>query len=207
MPGWHKNALRVRSTSMQFHRTPGKRRRSSAALYSHKTLNMKVRLFLCVSLDGFIATSDGSSAWPDGAWWDWCSFCTSSNSLVLGRVSYSGLMHHDFFDILSPKCKVVVSSQELSLSDNSWKLVQTPNLAVEYSKAHSVDNIVVGGGRELGLAFLREGLLDEIVLDGQPVLFGTGTHLSGELEKPIGLELLEKENLEHDAIRLRYKVY
>jgi len=167
---------------------------------------MKVTLFLCVSLDGFITTSDGSSAWPEGAWQDWCEFCTSADNLVLGRVSYSGLIKHDFSDLLRPNQKVVISSQEVDTSQSDWTHVRTPEEAIKHMKACDIANMVVGGGRQVANAFLTAGLIDEIVLDVQPVVFGAGVPLLGRLEKPIELELLEDKPLDHDAIRLRYRV-
>ena len=166
---------------------------------------MTTTLFLCVSLDGFIATSDGTSAWPDGAWADWCGYCTNSNSLIVGRVSYSGLVQHDLSDVLYPEHKIVISSQELALTEG-WVQFQTPREAIEYLSSYNVKNIVVGGGREIGTAFLRDSLIDEIVLDVQPVCFGTGVSLLGELQKPIQLELISRKDLGHDAIRTHYKI-
>ena len=121
---------------------------------------MTTTLFLCVSLDGFIATSDGSSAWPDGAWADWCGYCTNSNSLIVGRVSYSGLVQHDLSEVLYPEHKVVISSQELDLAEG-WVQSQTPGEAIKYLKSCDVKNIVVGGGRDLGTAFISDKLIDE----------------------------------------------
>ena len=114
-------------------------------------------------------------------------------------------MQHDFSEILYPEYKVVISSQDLDLAD-SWLHFRNPRQAVDYLESRNLENIVVGGGRDLGLAFLRENLIDEIVLDVQPVLFGTGTHLLGELEKPIQLQLISKIDLGHDAIRIHYRI-
>jgi dihydrofolate reductase len=174
-------------------------------LYSLGIFTMTTTLYLCVSLDGFIATSDGSSAWPDGAWVDWCGYCTDANSLIVGRVSYSGLVQHDLSEILYPEHKVVISSQDLNPAQG-WLQFQTPKQAVEHLKSCDVKNIVVGGGRDLGTAFIRDGLIDEIILDVQPVCFGTGINLLGDLKSPIELELISRLDLGHDAIRMHYKI-
>lgn len=75
---------------------------------------------------------------------------------------------------------MVISSQELSPREDSWTHVRTSLQAVELLKTRDIANIVVGAGRQIGLAFLKDGLIDEIVLDVQPVVFRTGTHLLGE---------------------------
>jgi dihydrofolate reductase len=77
---------------------------------------------------------------------------------------------------------------------------------VGHFKSCDVKNILVGGGRDLGTAFLSDGLIDEIVLDVQPVCFGTGVKLLGNLKSPIELEHTSRLDLGHDAIRMHYKI-
>lgn len=162
-------------------------------------------LYLCVSLDGLIATSNRESEWPESVWPTWCGFCTSADNLIVGRVTYSELTQTDVSDILYPKHKIVISSQELDLAD-SWLKFSSPREAVDYLKSCDVDNIIVGGGQKIALAFILEKLIDEIILDVQPVLFGSGTPLLGELEEVIDLELITSKILGHDAIRTHYKI-
>lgn len=170
---------------------------------------MTTSLYLCISLDGLIATSNRVaneiSEWSDSAWTGWCGRCTASGNLIVGRQTYSELMQIDASDILDPQHKVVVSSQNLELAD-TWVQCSNPEQAVEYLTSCNVDNIIVGGGRQLGLAFVKAGLIDEIVLDVQPILFGNGTQLLGELDSCIQLELKNCEMLGHGAIRVHYKL-
>jgi dihydrofolate reductase len=114
-------------------------------------------------------------------------------------------VQHDFSEVLYPEHKVVISSQELGLAEG-WVQFQTPGEAIKYLKSCDVKNIVVGGGRDLGTAFISDKLIDEVVLDVQPVCFGTGVSLLGELENPIQLELISRKDLGHDAIRMHYKI-
>ena len=109
----------------------------------------------------------------------------------------------DVSDILYPDHKVVVSSQDIELADK-WVQCSNPKEAVEYLTSCNVENIIVGGGRRLALAFVKAGLIDEIILDVQPILFGNGTQLLGELDNIIQLELKSCEMLGHSAIRVHY---
>ena len=170
---------------------------------------MITSLYLEISVDGLIATSNRvsneSSEWSDSAWAAWCGHCTASNNLIVGRETYSELTQIDVSDILNPDHKVVVSSQNLELAD-TWVQCSNPKQAVEYLTSCNVENIIVGGGRQLGLAFVKAGLIDEIVLDVQPLLFGNGTQLLGELDRCIQLELKNCEMLGQGAIRVHYKI-
>ena len=166
---------------------------------------MTTTLFLSISLDGFITTSDGTSAWPDGAWADWCNYCSDADNLIVGRKTYSETVQHDLSGVLDPKHKVVVSSQDLALA-HGWVQVKTPQQAVEHLKSCDVKNIVIGGGRGLATTFIRDGLIDEILLDVQPVCVGSGTSLLGDLKSPVKLELISRQELGHDAIRMHYNI-
>ena len=101
--------------------------------------------------------------------------------------------------------KVVISSRNMDLAD-SWLQFSTPIQAVDYLKSRDIENIIVGGGRQLGLKFIEDGLIDEIILDVYPILFGNGTGLLDGLDKCIQLDLVTSENLGDGAIRNHYKL-
>lgn len=170
---------------------------------------MTTSLYLCLSVDGLIATSnrvsDEDSEWPDGAWARWCGNCTESNNLIVGRKTYAELTQFDVSDVLYPDHKVVVSSQDLDVAD-TWIKFSNPKQAVEYLESCDIENIIVGGGRQIGLAFVRENLIDELILDIYPILFGSGTQLLGELDRCIQLELVNCEKFEDGSIRVHYKL-
>ena len=77
---------------------------------------------------------------------------------------------------------------------------------MEYLKARGIERAIIGGGRQIALAFAREGLLDEIVLDVQPVLFGYGTALLGDIEHSIPLDLVGTSEIGNGVIRVHYRV-
>lgn len=170
---------------------------------------MTTRLYLCMSVDGIIATSnrvaDEDSEWSESTFARWCGYCTASNNVIVGRKTYEELTEMDVADILYPEHGVVVSSRKLKLADR-WVQFSTPRQAVEYLKSRNLEDVIVGGGHDLALACVTEGLIEEFVFDIQPTLFGYGTPLLGELEKSIELELVDSERLDHDAIRVHYKI-
>ena len=170
---------------------------------------MATSIYLATSADGLIATSNRvsneDSEWSDEAWECWCTRCTKFNNVIVGRKTYTELTTFDVSDVLHPEHKIVVSSQDLDLAE-SWVQFSSPKQAVDYLKSCDIGNIIVGGGRQIALAFLKDGLIDDIVLDVQPILFGNGTPLLGELDRCVKLELVDSERLEHGATRIHYKI-
>mgnify|MGYP001827591923 CR=1 FL=1 len=87
-----------------------------------------------------------------------------------------------------------------SISDKS------PSEALEILKNTGVDEAIIGGGRAVAHSFMRERLVDFIVIDLQPVAFGVGTPVFGDALDMLYLKLLNSSSLNDNAIRLRYQV-
>jgi dihydrofolate reductase len=55
-----------------------------------------------------------------------------------------------------------------------------------------------------GSAFLRRGLIDEIVLSIAPVILGDGIRLFGKTDAPIELSLRETKTFDKGLVQLLY---
>jgi dihydrofolate reductase len=85
------------------------------------------------------------------------------------------------------------------VSENIMKLVR------ELRNGEGKDIYLCGGG-ELATAFLAEGLIDEIILKVNPVLFGTGVPLFSETIQQTGLELISSKTYDNGVLLLQYRV-
>jgi len=65
---------------------------------------------------------------------------------------------------------------------------------------------VVAGGGTLNASFLKEGLVDELFLDVEPVIIGKGLPLFAGKQFGKKLELLGIKKLSKNEIQLHYKV-
>jgi dihydrofolate reductase len=167
---------------------------------------MKKTIFLSVSIDGFIADKAGIPSFPEGAWEDWCSLVNETNSLVAGRTSQKQVEEFGADAALTAEHKIVISSQDLDLSESTWQGAKSPAEALEILESKGVDEVIIGGGRTIANAFIREGLVDFIIIDLQPVAFGNGTQVFGDFLGRLDLKLLETSKLNENAIRLKYQV-
>ncbi len=167
---------------------------------------MKVTLFASISTDGFIANADGIPMFPPTSWTDWCALVNEVGSCIAGRASVEQLKGQEMASILNPQHKLVLSSQDIDFTDAGWKLARSPAGALSMLEQAGVEEAIIGGGRAIYHSFVREGLIDEVVLDLQPVAFGTGTPLFGGELEPVMLKLIESKPLNDVAIRLRYRL-
>jgi dihydrofolate reductase len=167
---------------------------------------VKTTLFLSVSIDGLIADKEGIPLFPDGAWEDWCSLVNDADNVIAGRSSYEQLKNDDMASVLHPTHKIVLSSQDIELGDPSWQHAKSPSEALEILKSAGVDEAIIGGGRAVAHSFMREHLVDYIIIDLQPVAFGVGTPVFGGVIDIPRLKLLNYQALNDNALRLRYEV-
>ena len=167
---------------------------------------MKTTLFLSVSIDGLIADREGIPLFPEGAWEDWCSLVNDADNVIAGRSSYEQLKNDDMASVLHPAHKIVLSSRDIELGDSSWQHAKSPAEALEMLNEKGIEEAIIGGGRAVAHSFMREHLVDYIVIDLQPVAFGIGTPVFGGAIDIPRLKLLDSHSLNDDALRLRYQV-
>lgn len=167
---------------------------------------MKTTLFLSVSIDGFIANKEGIPLFPKGAWEDWCSFVNKADNVIVGRSSYESLKDDDMASALHPKHPIVLSTQNIHLSDSTWQLAKSPSEALAVLKSTGIDEAIIGGGRAVAYSFIQERLVNDIVIDLQPIAFGKGIPMFGDILDLSKLKLLDSHPLNENALRLRYQI-
>ncbi len=153
-----------------------------------------------------IANKEGIPLFPEGAWQDWCSLVNDADNVIAGRTSFGQLKNDEMASVLDPRHKIVLSSRDIDLADSGWQRAKSPSQALEMLKSAGVDEAIIGGGRAVAHSFMREKLVDDIVIDLQPVAFGSGTPVFGDALDLTQLKLLDFRPLNENALRLRYQV-
>jgi len=67
-------------------------------------------------------------------------------------------------------------------------------------------SVVLSGGATVNAQFLKENLIDEIILTIEPKIFGKGVSLFEEVPGEKNLKLLEVKRINDDSITLHYQV-
>jgi dihydrofolate reductase len=162
-----------------------------------------------ISIDGFVAATDGSHPWgykSDDAADDWLlDTAKGAGAHLMGRVTYEEMAGHwptseSRFAPPMNELPKVVFSKTLKSADWAGTTIASGDLAEEIArlKAEPGNDLVAYGGARLDQALSREGLVDEYRLMVHPAALGTGLPLFG-VEKPLALELVEVQNFESGA--------
>ncbi|WP_261624820.1 dihydrofolate reductase family protein [Nesterenkonia marinintestina] len=175
------------------------------------------RVFIGVSLDGFIARNDGDIDWltdpPTGrdhariissaAAQSWDTFFDSVDHVVMGRGTYEKLLTFGEWPYRSRT--VIVLSSELTTEDPRIAVVRGAEEAAELLSTGGARQVYVDGGRVVQ-DFLRRGLIDELTVCWAPVLIGGGLSLFGDADRDIPLTLLASHTTDVGMVHTTYRV-
>ena len=172
-------------------------------------MNRKIILYIAMSLDGFIAKSDGdisflSQVEKEGEDYGYFAFMESIDTVILGRKTYE---------------KVLSMVDELAYGERDvYVLTHTPRPDSGKIKFYSGDlaelitnlkkqggkNIFCDGGAETVSKFLQNKLFDELIISIIPVLLGDGIKLFGKSFSEQKLKLTGCKTYEKGLVQLHY---
>ena len=171
-------------------------------------------VFIATSLDGFIAKPDGDIKWlleRDDPSEDhgYNSFIENVDGIVMGRGTYEKVIAMDDWYYTKP---VIVMSKSLSPSSVPERLKEkvkilnlTPNEVMNYLAKEGWKRVYVDGGQVIQ-SFLKENLIEDMVITKVPVLIGQGRPLFGNLKEDISLRHLKTISFPSGLVQSHYKL-
>jgi dihydrofolate reductase len=194
------------------------------SLYTHKENDMrKIIVTMWVTLDGFIAGSNGEMNWimvdqAMGQYED--DLVSSADTLILGRVTYqsfAGSWPHvpenpsvsegekEYARKLNSMRKIVFSkSLEKAEWNNSQLVKEVIPEEIAKMKQEPGKDILIYGSASIVQTFTNLGLIDEYQLLVHPVVLGSGKPLFKGIAKPVHLKLLETKSFQSGVVGLYY---
>ena len=174
---------------------------------------MTCRVYLGLSLDGFIADKDGGVAWldmvhvPEGDDLGYAVFMQDVDALVMGRVTFDTVLG---FDVPWPYDKpVYVWSRRAvaipeALEGKAFGIQGSPEEIVATLAAAGHTRLYIDCGKTVQ-AFLAADLVDELILTRLPIVLGEGIPLFGALPKPLPLKHVRTEVLLGQLVKSTYR--
>ncbi|MER5727823.1 dihydrofolate reductase family protein [Streptomyces sp. NPDC002138] len=161
-----------------------------------------------VSLDGFIARPDGDIEWltlrgAQAGETGYEEFMAGIDTLALGRNTYEKVLSFGFWPYGDKR--VAVLSTTLTTDDPRVTVYRSLAELLAGLTERGARNVYVDGGKMIQ-TFLREDLLDELIITTAPVLIGEGLPLFGALKKDIDLQLTAAKVLDAGFMQTTYAV-
>ncbi len=155
---------------------------------------MRTYAYVGTSLDGFIARNDGDIEWltsfaDDQAVDAYHEFTARIDGILIGRATFEKVLTFSSWPYNKP---VFVLSRTLGklpdeLKDKAQFLNLPPREILGFLADKGLKDIYVDGGHVIQ-DFLREDLIDELIVAKVPVLIGGGIPLFSSLDKDISFE-------------------
>ncbi len=167
---------------------------------------MKVILYMATTINGYVAKTDDNTDWVSATDWDnFRSLIKQTGIIVMGRRTYE----HSGDDFpYKGAINLIMTHNKKLLKESKYVIFtnKTPKEIIQFAKKKKFKELlVIGGGQTNGL-FLKEKLLDEIILSVHPIAFGKGIKLFGDTDAEFPLKLLAIKKLKEGIVQLRYKV-
>lgn len=170
---------------------------------------MKVILYMGVSINGYIAKSDGNSEWTSDE--DLEGFFDNSRrsgNIIMGKNTFHAANNYGYFPF-PEAVNVVVTHEKLEniWDDNVIFTDKSPKEVLAMLEEKGFASAFLAGGGLLNSSFAKEKLIDEIYLDIEPLLFGKGVSVfAPTTDFEFELKLLEVNKLNDDTVQLHYAV-
>jgi dihydrofolate reductase len=148
---------------------------------------MKTLVYVGTSLDGFIARENGDFDWlsqfaNDEAIQSYNQFMDRIDAIVIGRGTYEKVLSFPTFPYSK---EVFVLSNSIKkapekLTEQVTILAMKPADTIIYLSGKGFSNIYIDGGKVIQ-DFLKEDLINELIISKAPILLGSGIPLFGYL--------------------------
>lgn len=170
-------------------------------------------VFIATSLDGYISDRNGGLDWlnslpnPDNLDFGYSEFTKRVDAIVMGRVTFEMVCS---FDCEWPyTLPVFVLSNSLNTVPKEYqekvKIVKgSPPEILDQIHQQGYTQLYIDGGSTIQ-SFLKEDLLDEIIITTIPILLGGGTPLFAELPKVLEFEHLATERFPNTLVQNHYR--
>lgn len=173
----------------------------------------KNNVFIATSLDGYISDRNGGLDWlnslpnPDNLDFGYSKFTERVDAIVMGRVTFEMVCS---FDCEWPyTLPVFVLSNTLNSVPDDYQdkaeIVSGPLREILdqiHQKGYS--QLYIDGGAAVQ-NFLKEDLIDEIIITTIPILLGGGTRLFTELPNELEFEHLATERFPNTLVQNHYR--
>jgi len=163
---------------------------------------MPYMAYIATSLDGYIARTNGDISWlneipnPENSDFGYSEFISKIDAIIMGRNTFEKVLE---FDDWPYGRKVFVLSNTLKnvpeyLIDRVEIVSGDLKTILEDLKKRELKNLYVDGGKTIQ-SFLKEDLIDEMIITTVPILLGDGIPLFGHLERDLKFKCVKVELL------------
>ena len=165
-------------------------------------------VFIATSIDGYIAGKDGDLSWlnempnPSKSDFGFTEFLYGIDALVIGRNTFEAVVSFGVWHYDKP---VFVLSNSLDrvpegFEDKAEIVKGDLKTVLDKLEKRGMTNLYVDGGRVIS-SFLKEDLIDEMIISRIPILLGEGIPLFDELGTKMKFKLIKTDRYDETLVK------
>src|SRR3989344_6207171 len=163
---------------------------------------MKVILTMAISVNGIIATKEGSEDFlSHDNWIQFVELAHKIGCFIWGRKTYDAVTKWkgDYLNDLKDVKKVIVSRSPIKLIEG-FTLADSPEDALKQLEAEGFEQAIVTGGSSINSEFAERKMIDEVILDVNPSIIGNGIPVFAIKDFEMKLELIGFEKIGNNIV-------
>ncbi len=169
---------------------------------------MKVVLYMAMTVNGMIARENYQEDFLSHENWKvLLKLAKKCGGIIVGRKTYQTVQQwkeYNFDDVKATK--IIVSHNSKLKLPQSYLLASSPLKALQKSFQLGFRKVLLVGGSTLNSAFLKRGLINEIIVNIEPYILGRGIPIFAGSGFERRLKLIKVIKLKRGIIQLNYKV-
>ena len=173
---------------------------------------MRTVVYIATSLDGFIARPDGDIEWlvnipnPDNSDFGYGEFIEGIDAILMGRNTYETALSFEAWPYNRPVFVLsnILESIPPELEGKAEIINGDLKDILKRLEAKGIKNLYVDGGRTIQ-SFLREDLIDEMIITTVPILLGEGIPLFGHLDDDLKFKCEKVEFISEYLVKHYYR--
>ena len=174
------------------------------------TTERKVILYIASSLDGYIAKPNDDLSFlsivqKKGEDYGYADFIKTVDTVILGRKTYDWVMTQvSEFPHAHKNSYVITRTARPAIGKTHFYTGDLKHLVLKL-KSEQGKNIFIDGGAEIVNEFLKQNLIDELIISVIPILVGNGTRLFKDGRPEQKLEIVSTKQFDKGLTQLHYK--
>lgn len=170
---------------------------------------MDVAYYVAASLDGYIATPDGGTAWlkpfeSTHEDYGYAAFYAGVDAVLMGSRTFEQCLRYERWPYADKPCWVFSSRRFDRVPPGVTVLDQPPAQALAALESRWLKRAWLVGGGKLAASFAAQGLIGEYIVSVVPVLLGVGIPLLDGVRLDEALQLRDAKRYNSGVMQLRY---
>ena len=169
---------------------------------------MKTIIYLAASANGLISNDRNVPDWLSPQYGHgFMSISQRTKAVIMGKTSYN-ILAPDYLPLKEEGSLVVLTHDTKAIppQSNVFFTSDSPEKIIAQLAAKGHTEAVIIGGTQTVSEFVKAGLVNELILVVEPVLFGKGLPLLKDVEFEYKLSLLDMKKLNDNTVQLHYQI-